>query len=446
MEKHILKSIIATQKERFLTVDKLSPRLLSLEDEAKILAKEIVVITGIRRSGKSSLLNLYYHYLTRRFKIPDTNILFVNFEDERFIDFTPNDFDVLFKAFVELYNPKGKIYFFLDEIQNVAGWERWVNRLYEFEEIKIFITGSNASLLHPELAISLTGRHRQIKNYCFSFAEYAILKKVSFEKNDLYNDKQLINLSRLLEKYLQLGGYPEALINNDTAIVDQYFKDIVYRDIIARNKLRNIREIKELAIFLISNTGNLNSYDNLRKLINATNTSTIKNYIEALEEVYLIIPLQLFDYSVKKQIYNVNKYYVSDIGFYHAVGFSFSPDQGRILENIVFIDLLRKGKDVYYWKSKKGNEVDFVVFNEKNIVSAVQVCFNLTLENMEREVKGLVSARDEIAAQQLTLVTMEQNRTIRIEQEDIDNSKNHFGANTPVSIRVVSYLNWLKEE
>jgi hypothetical protein len=182
MEKQILKSIIATHKERFLSIEKLSPRLVSAEDEAKLLSKEMVVITGIRRSGKSSLLNLYYHFLSKKNKISAENILFINFEDERFIDFSTSDFELLYQAYIELYNPKGMMYFFLDEIQNVKAWERWVNRLYEFNTIKIFITGSNASLLQPELSSSLTGRHRQIRNHCFSPVFIAGTPKLKVEQ------------------------------------------------------------------------------------------------------------------------------------------------------------------------------------------------------------------------------------------------------------------------
>lgn len=443
MEKQTLKQIISTHKERFLSLDRLSPRLISKEDELKILSKEIVIVSGIRRSGKSSLLNLYYHYLSKKFKINKNNILFINFEDERFVHFELDDFEQLYQSYIELYDPKGMKYFFLDEIQNVKSWERWVNRMYEFEDIKIFITGSNASLLQQEFSISLTGRHRSISNYCFSFSEYTILKKTSFTKESLYLDKQQIKLNRLLEQYIHLGGFPEALIRNDINIVDQYFKDIIYRDIIARYKIRNIKELKELTIYLISNTGKLNSYANLRKLINATNTTTIKNYIAALEDAFLIHALPLFDYSIKKQIYNVNKYYVNDIGFYHAVGFSFSADYGRLLENMVLIDLLRQEKEVYYWKSSKGLEVDFVVQEKKNISQAIQVCYHLNNENTEREVRSLIAANEELDASELLIISREQNRTIHISKEDIENKRTDFEVGKPLTIQLVSYLEWL---
>lgn len=444
MEKQFLKSIIFTHKERFLAIDKLSARLVSQEDEEKLLSKEVVLLTGIRGSGKTSLLNLYYHFLSRKNRIPKNNILFINFKDERFIDFTVADFELLYRAYIEMAEPKGGKYFFLAEIQQIPLWEQWVKSLSELGDIKVFITTSNAALSDSVLSWIKVGG-KQIKSHCFSFAEYAILNRISFDKKALTIDKQQIKLNILLEKYMSFGGFPEVLKSSDITIADRYFKDIIYIDIIAKHKIRNIKEIKDLALYLISNTGDLNSYANLRKIIAATNTTTIKNYMILLKDVFLIHSLPLYDYSVKKQIYNSNKYYVSDIGFYHAVGFSFVPDRSRLLENVVLIDLLRLSYDVYYWRSKKGYAVDFVIQRNKKISTAVQVCYHLNNENIVREVRGLVSARAELLAQELVIVSMDQNRTIHILQEDIDASQNHFGAKAPVDIKVVSYLNWIVE-
>ena len=428
MTKEVLKSIIISQKEKFLSKTNLINRYILGKEKKKLLAREVVFITGIRRSGKSSLLYLIYKHLSKLNKISVSNILFVNFEDERFINFTVADFDSLYRSFLEIENPKGKLYLFFDEIQNINGWERWINRMYEFENVKIFITGSNASLINSDISSSLTGRNRQIQNYTFSVFEYAKLKKIEINSKTLLSDNKRVNINRLLNKYFETGGFPEALKSGDTEIVDQYFKDIIYRDIIAKYSIRNIKEIKELALYLISNTGNINSYENLRKIINATNASTIKNYISAFQDVFLIYALPLFNYSIKKQIYNPNKYYAGDIGFYHAVGFSFSADKGRLLENIVLFDLLRNEHEVFYWKSKKKYEIDFVVYYKKQITQAIQVCYYLSNENRDREIRGLIAAADELNTENLLIITHEQNDSISFE-----NNK----------ITVISYLNWL---
>ncbi len=428
MEKFLLQNIIISQKEKFFAKHSLVSRIVLEKEVKKILSKEIVFITGIRRSGKSSLLYLIYKYLSTRGNVPDENVLFINFEDERFINFTVRDFETLFQSYLEIENPQGKKFFFLDEIQNIKGWERWIARLYEFENVKIFITGSNASLTDSDISTVLTGRNRHIHNYTFSVPEYALLQKVELNSKTLHSESGIVKVNRLMNKYFETGGFPEALKTNDIEIIDQYFKDIIYRDVVARHKIRNIKEIKELAIYLITNTGNQNSYDKLRKIIGANNTSTIKNYISFLQEAFLIYALPLFDYSVKKQIYNPNKYYISDIGFYHAVGFRFSEDNGRLLENLVLLDLFRNSKEVYYWKSKKAYEVDFVVHEKKRITHAIQVCYHLSNENQEREIRSLIAAADELKPKEFLIITMNQNNTI--------NTHN-------IKITVISYINWI---
>ena len=428
MERDVLKNIIVSHKEKFLSKSNLINRDIIVKEEKKLHAKEVVFITGIRRSGKSSLLHLIYKYISKVNEISDNNILFINFEDERFINFTNEDFALLYNLFLEIYNPSGKKILFFDEIQNINGWERWVNRLYEFENTKIFITGSNASLGNSDISTSLTGRNRQIQNFTFSFPEYALLKNIEFNERTIYSDNKKVIIDRLLTKYLNTGGFPEALKADDIDIVDQYFKDIIYRDIIAKYNIRNIKELKELALYLISNTGSINSYENLKKIIGATNISTIKNYITALQDVFLVYALPMFAYSIKKQIYNPNKYYAGDIGFYHAVGFSFTADYGKLLENIVLLDLLRNYDDIFYWKSKKGYEVDFVINRKKQIVSAIQVSYNLTVANRNREIRALIAAAEEINAKKLLIITYDQNEVIQ---------------SGSIIIKVVSYLNWV---
>lgn len=427
MDKATLQGIIVSQKEKFLSKEYLIERNIVVKEEKKLLAREVVFITGVRRSGKSSLLYLTYQYLNTTSIIPTSNVLFVNFEDERFTNFSVNDFEKLFQAYLELENPKGKMYFFFDEIQNIKNWERWINRLYEFEDVKIFITGSNASLINSDIATALTGRNRQIQNYPFSFNEYTVLKKKEFSKKALLSDRKKVEINRLLNKYFETGGFPEALKTDDVGIVDQYFKDIIYRDVIAKYGIRNVKEIKELALYLITNTGAVNSYENLKKIIGATNTSTIKNYLEIFQDVYLVYALPMYHFSIKKQIYNPNKYYVVDIGFYHAVGFSFSPDYEKLLENLVLHELLRHEYDVYYWLSKNGKEIDFVVQYKKQITMAIQVCYNLTNENRDRELRSLVAASQEIEAQELFVITKEQDFEVTYEEH---------------AIKVVSLLNW----
>lgn len=172
MNKEKIKQLIVEHKERFLKSAELINRDNQQLIKRLLTQKEIIVISGVRRAGKSSLMKLIGNDIQTSDHVSANNILYLNFDDERFIEFSHQDFDLLFETFIELFKPQGRKYFFLDEIQNIQGWERWVNRIYEFEDIKIFVTGSNATLLSSEIASALTGRNRQIANYPFSFSEF----------------------------------------------------------------------------------------------------------------------------------------------------------------------------------------------------------------------------------------------------------------------------------
>lgn len=412
MEKNKLKELIIGQKEKLFSKAGLVVRNIQKDIEKFLKSKEIILITGVRRSGKSCLMRLISDDLTSKFNVPQSNILYLNFEDERFTDFTVNDFDLLYETYLEIESPKGRKYFFLDELQNIAGWEKWVNRLYEFEDIKFFITGSNATLLSSEISSALTGRNRQIINWPFSFLELLGLRSFTIEKNKtVYSQEKRVTIKKYFKEYLELGGFPEVLINRDNTILEQYFRDIIYRDVVARYSIRNIKELKELCLYLISNIGTINSYENLRECIQAKNIGTIKNYIEILENVFLFFRLPMFDYSIKRQIYNPGKFYVVDTGLFQSIGFKFSKNIGRIYENIVFLELKRRNKEIYYWKSKSGKEVDFVVRKGLKIEEAIQVCYDLSdPKTKEREISGLIAGKIELKPARLTVITEDEEK------------------------------------
>ena len=415
MKKELLKSLIILQKERFLSNKKIVTREVLSKLYSFVNCGEVVFISGIRRGGKSTLMALMAKELLAKQDIKRENILFINFEDERFINFAADDFDKLYQTYLEVENPSGKKFFFFDEIQNVEGWERWINRLNEFEDVKIFITGSNASLISSSISTSLTGRNRQIQNQTFSFKEYLSLLSIEAGDQDFYLPEKAAAIKRAFDNYLQLGGFPEVLKNNDITLAEQYFKDIIHRDVVSRYNIRNVKEIRELSLYLISNSGCLASYESLRGTIHAKNASTIKNYLTILEDVYLIQPLSLYDFSIKKQIYNPNKYYVNDAGFYKAVGFRFSENTGRILETLVFQQLLRQGLELYYWKSPKGNEVDFLTFSGNKPKQAIQVTYSLTEDNLDRELKALSFIDERFGEVDKLILTYDEEKTLEAE-------------------------------
>jgi len=406
MEKEKLKELIIEHKEKFLKKTELVKREIQKDIAPLLNQREIIIITGVRRGGKSSLMRLISNDLIEKYDILQDNILYLNFEDERFTYFDINDFEQVYEIFLELYHPVGRKYFFLDEIQNVKGWEKWLNRLYEFEDLKIFVTGSNATLLSSEIATALTGRNRQLIVYPFSFNEFLSLRSYSITEKDFYLREKRLEIKRLFDEYLKLGGFPEVLKISDNTLLEQYLKDIIYRDVIARYSIRNIKEIKELTLFLASNIGTIQSYNNLREMINVKSLNTIKNYLEMLENVFLFFKIDLFSFSVKKQIYNPSKIYSVDSALSNAIAFKFSENMGHIYENIVFIELQRKNKEVFYWKSKRGREVDFVIKSGLKIDEAIQVCFSFTdKKTRDRELESLLSAKNELNVDNLVMIT-----------------------------------------
>jgi len=416
MEKEKLKELIIGHKEKFLSREGLIRREIQDKIAHYIPQREILIITGVRRSGKSSLMKLICEDLIDDEDVLETNILYLNFEDERFVPFMVHDFEALYETFLELENPQGRKYLFLDEIQNISGWEKWLNRLYEFENVKIFVTGSNAAMLSSEISTALTGRNRQIVTWPFSLREFMAMKGIIIDAKSLYKQQKRVEIKRLFKKYLELGGFPEVLKIGDTTLLEQYYKDIIYRDIIARYGIKNIKEIKELTLFLAANPGTVQSYKNIQKLIGVRSLNTVKNYLEALSNVYLFFSMDMFDYSLKRQIYNPSKVYCIDTALSNSISFKFSRNMGHIYENIVFLELQRRNKDLYYWKSQKGKEVDFVIKKGLNITEAIQVCFSLADDKTrQRELRALAEVKNELKAEHLTVITDDEESTVPIE-------------------------------
>lgn len=417
MDKNKLKELLIEYKQRFLTVrTDLIRREVQNNIEPFIKFKEVVIITGPRRGGKSSLMKLICDDLIKKDKVPPSNILYLNFEDERFIEFNTGDFAQIYELFLQINKPAGRLYFFLDEIQNVNGWERWVNRLYENENIKIFVTGSNASLLSSEISTALTGRNRTITNFPFSFGEFLNFRNYKLQENDFYQTKKRAVIKSFFQEYLKLGGYPEIVKINDPTLLEQYFKDIIYRDILPRYSIKKIKEIRKLCLFLASNLGSIHSYNRLQNLIGVKSINTVKTYLEILEEVFLFFRINLFDYSIKRQIYNPSKIYIIDTALGNSISFKFSENIGHIYENLVFLELKRRNKEIYYWKSKKGKEVDFLIKKGLNIEEAIQASYNLNdKKTLDREIESLLIAKDEFKIEHLSIITEDEEMEKEIE-------------------------------
>ncbi len=344
---------------------------------------EIISITGIRRSGKTTLL----YQLIKKINKPQ-NTLYINFEDERLFGFdASSDFENLLEVYYSMYNPTGKIYLFFDEIQEISQWEKWVRRIYDSnKDIKIFVTGSSSSVTSSELSSLLTGRNLSFILYPFSFTEFLLYKQIkinSIEEIEV-NTKKRGLIKKNINEYIEKGGFPECVKKYRIELLQQYFNDIIFRDIIKRYKIRDVKLIEELYLYLFTNMSNLYSYNNLKKTFK-TGIDTVKEYINYGINSHLFYEHIFFSYSLKEAFQKNKKIYIIDNSLRNAVCFKFSEDTGRLVENLVCIELLKRKNDIYYYYDS--NEVDFVIKNKDNSLIGINVCYSDNIP--EREINGL---------------------------------------------------------
>ncbi len=360
----------------------------------------VIVISGIRRAGKSTLL----HQIKK--KHPG---YYLNFDDERLVNFKLEDFQVLKELFIELFGEEGIFYF--DEIQNIGNWERFVRRLHD-EGKKVFVTGSNASMLSRELGTHLTGRYLEINLYPFSFNEFLRSKNIKVSSKDFYLTESKVRLKRYFDEYLVTGGLPEYLMTRNTDYLRTLYDSILYRDIMARYGLTNERTLKEIVYLVAGSVSKVISFNSIKKLLRVGSSTTVKDYFSYFENSFLIFLVNKFDYSLKKQVYLGKKAYLIDTGLAVNLGFRVSKDIGRLLENLVFIELKRRGKEVYYYSDK--NECDFIIKEGTRITEAMQVCHEFNEENREREISGLLEAMGKFKLKQGVILTDDQTEEISI--------------------------------
>lgn len=409
IDNDLLKEVLLEQKRKIIPEKDFVIREKLNEIKKFIKIRHSLIITGVRRCGKSVLLSQITAILPN-------NYYYINFDDERLADFDLKDFNKLYETFIELFG-KTNI-FLLDEVQNVNNWERWVRRMYE-DGFKFFITGSNARLLSKELATLLTGRHLQISFYPFNFKEFLYFHKIEFKKEDIYLTEKRAIIIKYFNEYINKGGFPEFLKYNRIEILQEYFNDIIQRYIVERYKIKNIRQLKELARYLITNTGNLTSYNQLKKMTEIKSVSTIINYFDYLENAYLVFKIPYFSYSLKKQSVNPFKVFAIDAGLSNVISFKFSKDIGRLYETIVAIELKRRNKDVYYWKNSLHEEVDFVI-KEGKVKQLIQVCYNINeFETRKREIRALLKASKELKCNNLLVITHDYEKEERIKSKKI---------------------------
>jgi len=350
-------------------------------------SKEIVILTGVRRAGKTTLLSQTIKFLIENKKVDPRQILFVNFDEADIATMNKPIKTVLDTYFQEINSDK-PAYLIFDEIQNIKGWERWAKSIYDEKQSRLIISGSFSHLLDNKLATLISGRYLKVKVFPLDFNEFLDFNELELNnKLDIVSNKNRI--IKCLKKYLIDGGFPRITLQQDNNLkreqLKTYYESIVYKDILLMHEVRNSKLMKELIYYLMSNFTSSYSYKKLGNLLKL-DFSTLKEYFSYLEESKILFELSIFSYSLKVQSRNNKKIYCIDNGLRNAVSFQFSKDEGRLAENLVFIDLIRKDKEVYYWKDN--NEVDFVTKNRDNSLTAINVSY--TNEIDEREVKGLL--------------------------------------------------------
>lgn len=374
-----LKEIIEQQRLSLMSKDMGMHReqLLSLPDSKS----HALIVSGIRRCGKSTLL-----FQLLREKYPQA--LYLNFDDPRLYDFNPADFVKLDSLIAE----RNSSVVMFDEIQLVNGWERYVRQKLD-ENIQVFVTGSNASLLSSELGSSLTGRHITKELFPFSFSEYCRFRKLEPGSESTLG-------------YLKEGGFPEYLKQKDSDILTSLLDDIIVRDIAVRYNIRDVRTLQRLTLFLLSNIGNRITGNKLKTNFGISSTTTILEYFSHLEQSYLMAFVPMFDYSLKRQNINPKKVYAIDSGLIENTTPHFKKDEGHRLENLVYLLLRRKTKEIYYYSGT--GECDFLIVEKGVITSALQVCLELNNDNLRRETDGLFEAMGKFQLKQGTIITLTQ--------------------------------------
>ena len=346
-----------------------------------------LIISGIRRCGKSTLLQQLINKQKNK-------VFFLNFDTPKLFNFELNDFEII-DLIVE--ENESKVLFF-DEIQVVKGWELYVRQKLD-EGFKVFVTGSNASLLSRELGTKLTGRHITNELFPFSFQEYARYKLLNTNSETAF-------------AYIKDGGFPEYLRTGNADILQALFNDILYRDIAVRYGIRDIESMKRLLIYLISNVGRLVTAGKLVQTLGIKSSATVLDYFSYFEQSYLLSLVPKFSYSYRAQIVNPRKIYIIDNGLVNAVSASYSDDYGRKLENTVYYALRQKNREIYYF-NEHGTECDFVVCRNNKEKDLIQVCYDLNRENLGREEKGLIAAMDFFNQTKGKIITLNQKDTIK---------------------------------
>lgn len=400
MDKETIKKLILLVQERDVG-------LVNRDSEIHFAGK-INAIIGPRRAGKTFFVYQNINHLKGK-NLKD-RIIYLNFEDERLFPIKKEELDLIFEAYYELYpeNEGKKLFVFFDEIQAAPFWQFFVRRLYDQENVEICVTGSSSKLLSREIATQLRGRTLTYFIFPYSFKEFLRAKGVSLERHFEYKAMRY-KIKKLLQEYIEFGGFPEIADKDPplkTKILQEYFDLIFYKDLVERYRIRNFGIVKEMLLYLVNNFSSYFSTNKYYKLLRSQGRRISKNtlfgHLSSAADVNFVFLVPKYG-KLKEQFANPKKVYVIDTGLINAIAFKVSKDIGKLYENAVFIELKRRGKEVYYWKNNY--ECDFLVKESEKIKEVIQVCSELTEENKGREINGMLEALEEFKLKEGLIVT-----------------------------------------
>ena len=410
MKREDLYTVLFRQQKEFEEEDTPLIKRELLGKALKLIPLKLpVIITGVRRCGKSTLLKLIKDEL----KLKEKSYLYVNFNDEMLTEFSIEDFQKIID-FLNEQEYSENCFLFIDEIQETVGWEKWIDRIKQ--KYTIFITGSSSKLLSKEISTVLTGRSVNLNLTPFSFREFLTAKNVNL-KNWKLDLKVQSKIRTELKEFLEVGGFPKRVVSEQNIVISELYENILYRDIISKFNKNITKSLKEISAYLLSNPSSLTGLRALSKMAEIKNISTVKSILDSFENAFLFFFINKFDYSIKKQIQNPRKAYCIDHGFIATLGFRTSENKGKLLENLVAIEFKRRSKEIFYYSEK--NECDFVIKEGTKIIQAIQVCYNLTEQNKERELNGLLEALKKFKLKEGIILTYDQEDELKVEDKKI---------------------------
>ena len=401
------------------------PALFSRNHNIDLESDFIITISGPRRAGKTFVCFQIIAELIQK-GTPKENILYINFEDNKLIGADSDDLEKLLEAYFELYNvdKDKKIYLFLDEIQAVKNWDSWVRKIHDInKKIKLVLTGSSSKLLSKEISTVLRGRVLNKEIFPLSFKEIVLWKGLKYDLKTVAYSENRIEIKKLFNNFIREGGYPAVTYQkvNKEEVLQNYYESMIFKDIVERYKVEDVKKLKMLANLLLESTSKDISYSKLANKLKSIGMNTSKNtiieFLSYFEDAYLFFQNIKYEYSQGKQLGSIKKVYFIDNGMLNTVSFKFSKDIGKLLENLVFLELRRRNKNIFY--NRDNYECDFIIQDKEKVVQAIQVTETLNSENEKREVGGVLEAMKKFKLKEGFIITLDEERDIEVEGKKI---------------------------